>query len=265
MRMNYIFAAHTDVGIRKSTNQDSVLIMTAESDFGPICMGVICDGMGGLANGELASATLIRAFQVWFRTELPKLLVQGFSQDELRIQWNDLIHRESRRIADHGGRHHMRMGTTVAALLLMPGQYHIVNVGDSRVYLLDQALHQLTKDQTFVQREMELGRMTGEEAARHPQRNVLLQCVGASDTIEPDFFSGPIGQKVSFLLCTDGFRHVLSPEEIYQRFAPGLLCSEQMIRENEIYLTELNKSRMENDNISVAVIKICGEGPICSR
>ena len=159
----------------------------------------------------------------------------------------------------------MRMGTTVAALLLMPGQYHIVNVGDSRVYLLDQALHQLTKDQTFVQREMELGRMTGEEAARHPQRNVLLQCVGASDTIEPDFFSGPIGQKVSFLLCTDGFRHALSPEEIYQRFAPGLLCSEQMIRENEIYLTELNKSRMENDNISVAVIKICGEGPICSR
>ena len=115
--MNYIFAAHTDVGIRKSTNQDSVLIMTAESDFGPICMGVICDGMGGLANGELASATLIRAFQVWFRTELPKLLVQGFSQDELRIQWNDLIHRESRRIADHGGRHHMRMGTTVAASL----------------------------------------------------------------------------------------------------------------------------------------------------
>ena len=64
---------------------------------------------------------------------------------------------------------------------------------------------------------------------------------------------------------TDGFRHALSPEEIYQRFAPGLLCSEQMIRENEIYLTELNKSRMENDNISVAVIKICGEGPICSR
>ena len=71
--MDYLVAVHTDVGIRKSTNQDSVLLQTAHTNLGNIAFGCVCDGMGGLAKGELASATLINAFAAWFQKGLPEM------------------------------------------------------------------------------------------------------------------------------------------------------------------------------------------------
>lgn len=65
--MNFITEAHTDVGIKKKTNQDSVLILEADTEYGNIALAAICDGMGGLANGEVASASLVKAYAAWFQ------------------------------------------------------------------------------------------------------------------------------------------------------------------------------------------------------
>lgn len=253
--MNYLTAVHTDVGIRKRTNQDSVLIETAATDYGQVLLSVVCDGMGGLAKGEVASAILIKAFSNWFHREFPEILYKGMEANTLRSSWTNLILEQNQKINEYGLNCNVSLGTTVAALLLIDNIYYIINVGDSRVYYLKDGITQMTVDQTFVQREMDLGRMTLEEAKNHPKRNVLLQCVGASSVIEPDFYVGEFEKDSVFMMCSDGFRHVIHPEEFYERLKPELMVTEEKMKENAVYFTELNKSRREDDNISVALIR----------
>ncbi len=253
--MNFKTAAHTDVGIKKKTNQDSVLVKIAQTDYGKVCLAVVCDGMGGLSKGELASATMVRYLSEWFEKEFPELLYQGLSIDVLRKNWKELIYRVNRRISSYGHAAHINMGTTMVVLLIVDHVYYIANVGDSRVYLLRDSLEQITKDQTFIQREMDAGRMTWEEARKDSRRNVLLQCVGASEVIEPDFYTGSILPGCIFLLCSDGFRHVITGEEMYQYLSPYRLLSEDAMREGLVYLTDLDKYRKETDNISAVLIR----------
>ncbi|MDD3277635.1 MAG: serine/threonine-protein phosphatase [Lachnospiraceae bacterium] len=253
--MNYLIAAYTDVGIKKKTNQDSLLVETADTDQGPVLLGVICDGMGGLAKGEVASAILIKAFQDWFHYEFPQILYQGMDAGKLRQSWTQLILDTNVKIANYGFDLHVDLGTTVVALLIVGTCYYIINVGDSRVYQVGKELRLLTRDQTYVQREMDMGRMTQEEASVHPQRNMLLQCVGASNIIEPDFYIGDIDGESVFMLCSDGFRHIITPQEFYQFLNPDVLQTEDDMKNAAVYLTELNKQRREVDNISVALIR----------
>lgn len=254
--MNFKIIAHTDVGIKKSTNQDSVLIKVAQTDYGNVVFGAICDGMGGLAKGELASATLVRMLSKWFEEEFPNLLYQGLSVELLQNSWNDLIDRANQKISSYGQALHISMGTTMVVLLIVGQVYYIVNVGDSRIYHIKEELTQLTKDQTVVQREMDLGKMTYEEARRDPRRNVLLQCIGASQVIVPDFYTGIVEPGTMFLLCSDGFRHVVTPEELYQYLTPYRVLHEEAMKESLVYLTELNKYRQEVDNISAALVRV---------
>lgn len=253
--MNYLTAVHTDVGIKKRTNQDSVLIETAATDYGQVLLSVVCDGMGGLAKGEVASAILIKAFSNWFHREFPEILYKGMEANTLRGSWTNLILEQNQKINEYGLNCNVSLGTTVAAMLLIDNIYYIINVGDSRVYYLKDGITQMTIDQTFVQREIDLGRMTLEEARNHPKRNVLLQCVGASSVIEPDFYVGEFEGDSVFMMCSDGFRHVIHPEEFYERLKPELMVTEEKMKENAVYFTELNKLRREDDNISVALIR----------
>lgn len=253
--MNYLTAVHTDVGIRKKTNQDSVLIETAATDYGQVLLSVVCDGMGGLAKGEVASAILIKAFSNWFHREFPKILYGGMEANVLRSSWTNLILEQNQKISEYGLNYNVSLGTTVAAMLLIDNIYYVINVGDSRVYYIKNGITQMTIDQTFVQREMDLGRMTLEEARNHPKRNVLLQCVGASSVIEPDFYVGEFEQDSVFMMCSDGFRHVIHPEEFYERLKPDMMVTEEKMKESAVYFTELNKLRREDDNISVALIR----------
>ena len=87
--MNFLTAVHTDVGIRKKTNQDSILLETAATDYGQVLLGVICDGMGGLAKGEVASAILVKAFSSWFHREFPQILYSGIEANAVRKSWTD--------------------------------------------------------------------------------------------------------------------------------------------------------------------------------
>ena len=253
--MNFLTAFHTDVGIKKKTNQDSLLIHQAQTDSGNVLLAVICDGMGGLAKGEVASACMIRAFSDWFRLELPSMISAGRRPAALRSSWEMRVRRVDQKIGDYSYANNVTMGTTCAALLIVGETYYIMNIGDSRIYLISNNIYQLTKDQTYVQREMDAGRMTYEQSLTDPQRNVLLQCVGASPVIEPDFFMGDVKINQCFMLCCDGFRHVVDAQEFFNVLGPTTNADPGVMQQNLVYLTELNKQRRETDNITAALIR----------
>ena len=253
--MNYIVAARTDVGNTKSTNQDSLSMRVINTHQGRMVFAVLCDGMGGLDKGEVASASVIRAFDGWLKSELP-LLCRGPLEDSvIREQWCNIVTQQNEAIKSYGARQGVKLGTTVVAMLITQNRYYILNVGDSRAYEIGTSMKQLTNDQTFVAREVALGNMTQEQALRDERRNVLLQCVGASDAVYPDMFYGDTQQNVIYMLCSDGFRHEITPTEIYAGLNPGNLYDEFMMNTHAEQLISLCKSRGERDNISVAMIR----------
>jgi serine/threonine protein phosphatase PrpC len=255
--MNYITAKYTDIGTRKKTNQDSMLIMQANNGNRKVLLASVCDGMGGLAKGELASATMVRSLSAWFDERLPRMLAKGFSPDDLWNEWNLLIEFTNRVIANYAADNHTSLGTTAAVLLLVDNLYYWMNVGDSRIYLLSDTIRQLTKDQTVVQREMDAGRMTYEQSLVDPNRSMLLQCIGASPEVVPDFMSGVAMQGQEFMICCDGFRHVVMPEEFFRAFYPPQMVSTEIMEQRLKEITELNIQRKEDDNISAILIKLC--------
>jgi serine/threonine protein phosphatase PrpC len=212
--MHFISAVHTDKGIKKEVNQDAMLLKIANTEKGRVAFGVICDGMGGLEQGEVASGALVRSMANWFDRRLPDFLRQGLTVELLRREWSAIVGERNARIQAYGQNRGIQLGTTMVALLLVEGTYYIVNVGDSRVYLLCQQnqIRCLTRDQTVIQRDLDAGRITYEEAINSPQRNVLLQCIGASPTVIPDYYTGEFQEDTMFLLCSDGFRHMVSEE-----------------------------------------------------
>lgn len=253
--MKYIGTATTDVGISKKTNQDSVCVKIAETKrHGQIAMVVLCDGMGGLEKGELASATVIRAFSDWFDNELPKT-INKISWKNLASDWEKMAKEQNYLIGQYGKRIDSSLGTTLTAMLVIEGKYLIIHVGDSRAYVISDSVEQLTEDQTFIAREIKAGKMTPEEASTHPKRNMLLQCVGASRNVEPQIITGKIKKNSIYMFCSDGFRHVLSNEEILDSFNPINASNVETMEQNSKYLIDVVKSRNEKDNITVALLK----------
>lgn len=253
--MEFQVATYTDVGIRKETNQDSLCVKIAKTKIGNIAMAVICDGMGGLSKGELASATVIKAFSAWFENELLGLL-EVFSIEEVKYRWERLITEQNYKISEYGKSINVKLGTTLTVLLIV-GEAHTIigHVGDSRVYKIKDKLEILTEDQTVVGREVRRGLMTEEQAENDPRRNVLLQCIGASRTVTPDFMIGKPEANCSYMLCSDGFRHKVTKKEIFDNFNPYVLSDKQIMQEKIKSLVELNKNRMESDNITAILIK----------
>lgn len=253
--MKYVGTAASDVGIVKRTNQDSICLKIANTaEHGQIVMAAICDGMGGLEKGEVASASVIRACSDWFDKVLPVWLT-SYSWNALANEWDSMIKNLNYKIIDYGKKCHVNLGTTVTVILIIEAKYMIVHVGDTRVYEINNSLNQLTEDQTYIAQEIKLGNMTEEQAEKDSRRNMLLQCVGASKTVSPEITFGEVRSGTVFLLCSDGFRHVLTKEEIYEQFKfEGLETMEAMEQQSQ-QMIEMVKQRKERDNISVVVVK----------
>ncbi len=253
--MNFIVSATTDIGLVKSTNQDSLSVKVINTSIGKMSFAVLCDGMGGLAKGEVASASVIKAFDTWARNDLPLLCTAPLDAEVIKGQWERILLDQNEAIKSYGGRQGVRLGTTAVVMLLTQTHYYIMNVGDSRAYEVSDSLVQMTEDQTFVAREVALGNMTPEQAEVDERRSVLLQCIGASEEVYPDFFVGSSKENATYMLCSDGFRHEITPDEIYQKFQPNVLLSEYDMNQNTVDLIELNKQRSERDNISVVLVR----------
>ena len=255
--MEVFTAAYTDIGIKKATNQDSLCVKIAETSVGKVVLAIICDGMGGLSKGEVASASVINRFSEWFEQELSVQLVKDDLGD-IEYCWGRMIQEQNQRIAEYGRKVKIRLGTTWTALLLIDSKHLLIgHVGDSRVYRIDeQKLEVLTEDQTVVGREIRRGRLTPEQAKSDPRRNVLLQCVGASKLVEPQFIYGRPEPGEVYMLCSDGFRHMITEDEIHRAFTPKRLDNEAVMMERAIELVDLNKQRQESDNITVVLVKL---------
>ncbi len=253
--MQYMAIAETDIGITRATNQDSVLIKHGKLENGKeILMVIVCDGMGGLSNGEVASATVIKSFAKWFEHNLP-MQINVVNIQVIANNWSLMLKELNMKIQNYSNNINVKgMGTTFTGMLIIGDEYTIVHVGDSRVYKNTSKVQQLTKDQTFIEREIQRGTITREQAKNDKRRNMLLQCVGASKVIEPEILYGNM-EKGVYLLCSDGFRHEINDDEILEQLNFKALKNKETMHNNTKKLIELVKTRGERDNISAIVIK----------
>ena len=236
--MGFSAVYNTDVGIKKKTNQDSLAIKIADTPNGQVVFSLVCDGMGGLAKGEVEMVDN-----------------NSFSEELLRYQWIRLAVEQNEKIKAYGEQNGFMLGTTISAILIYREMYYILHVGDSRVYEITSGIRQLTADQTLVAREIAAGRLTPEQAETDSRRSVLLQCIGASPVVEPDFVVGQAAPGAHYMLCSDGFRHKITPQEMIERLGPGTCVDEAKMKEGCEFLTELVKYRKETDNVTVVLIK----------
>ena len=251
--MRFTVTADTVVGIAKETNQDSIVVRRGKYYGGEVLMAVICDGMGGLDKGELASATVIRAFLQWFDEELAYEL-ENPDMQVMGEKWSLMLKELNVRILEYGQARGISLGTTFTGMLFVGWQYVIVHVGDTRAYQIGKDLRQITTDQTFVAQEIERGGMTAEQAKTDKRRNMLLQCVGASDILKPDVLVGDT-EKGVYMLCSDGFRNEVTKKEIFEAFNPVRNVDCEAMHANARRLIQLAKERQEKDNISVILIR----------
>lgn len=252
--MHFTVTADTDIGTTKDTNQDSLCVKIANTPVGEVLMAIICDGMGGLSKGELASATVVREFSEWFNNELNQEL-NAINMDVIGGKWELMLKDLNSRILEYGKSVQTNLGTTFTGMLFIKNEYLIVHIGDTRAYFISSDLKQLTEDQTVVAREIKRGTMTLEEAKTDSRRNMLLQCVGASKAVEAQIVKGNI-EKGAYMLCSDGFRHEITKDEMFESLNPKNLQNKEAMHTNSLYLINLVKSRNERDNISDILIKV---------
>lgn len=253
---NFYISFDTDIGIKKKTNQDSMLLKGISTENGETLLAMICDGMGGMEKGELASATVVRAFSDWFENEYVENAFR-VSHDLIKRQWQQILQSVNEKLIKYGKENQLQLGTTATAILLQDtGHFFGGHVGDTRIYELSNTITQLTEDHTFIARELKRGNMTPESAKRDNRRNVLLQCIGVNEFFEPQYFSGKISSESAILLCSDGFRHVLTENEIYENLMPMKMTNEPQMNKKLREMIELNKQRLETDNISAIYIKL---------
>ena len=147
--MNFIISTATDIGTTKATNQDSFNARVVTTPLGRMAFAVVCDGMGGLDKGEVASASVVNAFCKWAEQRLPDLCESGLTDSAVRADWVGIATEYNEKIKLYGKRCGLAsgLGTTVTALLLTEQRYYIINVGDTRAYEIGDHVALLTKDQ----------------------------------------------------------------------------------------------------------------------
>ena len=251
--MKYFLAAQTEVGLKKSCNQDSVILKRAKFKGKEVCLGIICDGMGGLSCGEFASKSIVEAFSDWFLYSYSKY-ESIWDESRMREDIGSIISSENEGLLYYGKEHGIYLGTTITAFLLAGNRFFVWHVGDSRLYKISSSkIFKLTDDHTVIAKEIAEGRLTEKEAKKDPRRNVLLQCIGATSDVNPDMFCGEVEKGDILLLCSDGFRHEVSEKEILNML---LKCDNSKFNEKLRALIDLNLKRKELDNISVALVKV---------
>lgn len=240
--MRFSCAARTDVGVVRSGNEDTYLMVSERGLF------VVADGMGGHAAGEVASDMAARIVAEEYRP------VRGMSDDELMAQMvgamraaNGAIFKRTIQEQDKRG-----MGTTATVLALLPRRYLIGQVGDSRAYILrGGVLTQITKDHSYVQEQVDAGRLSPEEARVHPYANVITRCVGSNGDVVPDLFLGTLEAGDLLLLASDGLTGMLEDEDLRTVMSSGDSLETMVDR----LIADANR-RGGLDNITVVLVQI---------
>lgn len=234
--MNYLATAISDQGNKGNINQDALFVRNKITHLGDVCIAAVCDGMGGLSEGEEASGHVIRRLSEWFVYN-----VGGIKRfDKLMYYAEKELKHISDEIMEYGNKKGFIIGTT-ATILIMAGKYYgIIHVGDSRVYRIQRHLlaniKQLTTDQSV-------------------NDYVLTQSVGCAKIV-PEIIRGKLARGDVFLLCSDGFRHKNMLEDLRKGFKSSNLKAEDDME--GLLRTYIDRARKlgEQDDISALAVKV---------
>lgn len=240
----------TDIGNGRPSNQDAYLLKQREEKGTLYLMAVVCDGMGGLKRGEIASRYLVELLKQWFDEVLPDFLENGNIMD-MQKDLLRLIKKANENLLLMCQGSDDAMGSTLTLLFLAGNRFFVLNVGDSRTYWFCDQKKYVTTDHTLVQLEVKAGHMTKEQARKDPRRHILIQCVGVTNDIKIDCYNGRLQPGMEFLLCTDGFYGMLREEEIYH-----VEDNEEQMKEWVKKCFQKVKARGELDNLSCILIKL---------
>lgn len=259
----------SDLGKTRDHNEDNFLIadLTRKDSTPPAeertydigergLLLVVADGMGGAAAGELASematATIYRQLTDAWLAE-PEITGQRFA-----FRLKEAVEIANREIHDYAKSHpeNRGMGTTATAVGILGEHIYVTQVGDSRAYLIrDRKAHQLTKDQSLMQRLVEAGELTEEEAAHSERRNIILQALGPDPKIKVDLTHQEIRRGDILVLCSDGLSGQVNKEEI----ARSALDTRDLTAACERLIFMANE-RGGPDNITVVIARLDGDG-----
>lgn len=209
----------SDVGGVRRHNEDTVLVITSgyegDDDFPPFGLFILADGMGGHQAGEVASSLAVRtmAYHILRYLYLPALA--SHEHDTCQLALNEALVEAARAANVAVSRMVPGGGTTLTGAVVLGQRVYVAHVGDSRAYLVtEEGLEQITHDHSLVDRMVEMGQLTRDEAAVHPQKNVLYRAIGQGGTIEVDTYVRTIPPKGQLLLCSDGLWSMVSDQEI---------------------------------------------------
>lgn len=232
----------TDIGKKRKVNQDYVY--TSEVPIGNLPnVFIVADGMGGHNAGDYASKTTVET--------MVKEIGASFEKNPIRIMGkaietaNELVRRKASEEADLEG-----MGTTVVAATCIGNYLQVANVGDSRLYVMNKDIKQITRDHSLVEEMVRMGGLGKEEARNHPDKNIITRAVGANDTIQVDFFTVELEEGDRVLMCTDGLTNMLEDEEIRM-----ILSGARDIVEGAQELVAAANAQGGQDNISVILLE----------
>ena len=216
----YIVGSSSHVGRHRTNNEDALFALTTsiavDTTDMPLGIYIVSDGMGGHKNGEVASETAVRAMSSFIMDKIYDPLF-GISPSTPAESLQEIMragvyeaHRQVVKQAAGGG-------STLTAVLLLGTQMTIAHIGDSRAYsiFLDGRTQTLTRDHSLVKRLEELGQITAEEAAVHPQKSMLYRALGQGEPSEPDVFTASLPYPGYLLLCSDGLWNVVPDDEIF--------------------------------------------------
>lgn len=198
----------TDIGRKREINQDYVFA-TDETIGNLPNLLVVADGMGGHRAGDFASR---------FTVEVLAEEVQNSKETHPEQILGNAIQTANERLMEEAAKDSRLegMGTTLVAATILDHVLYFANVGDSRLYLINKEIRQLSKDHSMVEEMVRLGGLTEEEAKHHPDKNIITRAMGVKDKVEPDFFEYRLKGGDMILMCSDGLTNMVDDDEIFQ-------------------------------------------------
>lgn len=232
----------TDVGMVRQVNQDYVF--TTGKPLGILQnLFVVADGMGGHQAGDYASKCTVEV--------MIKEIAKSEGEDIERVLVKAIKAANREIIKEASGDEHLKgMGTTVVAATVKEQMLHFANVGDSRLYLINQGIQQLSKDHSLVEEMVRLGGIKPEEAKHHPDKNIITRAIGAKADVDVDFYEHRLKRGDIILMCTDGLSNMVEDEELFH-IVQG---SRDIVEAGEM-LVEAAKENGGTDNIGVVLFE----------
>ena len=236
----------TDVGAVRHQNQDSYHIELLAEDM---ALGIVCDGMGGAKAGNVASQLAVETFLETAKAQPPE---QWRNEPEALLhsaaeQANGAVHFRANVDADCRG-----MGTTMVAALVVGDRAYILNIGDSRCYLVQpEGITKVTRDHSVVEDLVARGQITPEQARQHPQKNLITRALGAESRLRADLFRQPMEHGDALLLCSDGLSNMVSDQELLYEVLHGGPAEDCCRR-----LLDIALSRGAPDNVTAVLLQM---------